>query len=164
MAEARAIDRITITRSSCTLMQWDAWGDVSGAFADFAADRLGGPLPGEVGAIAILGAVTAVKAAPRRFWLIVKDRNLLPGGLPGELGAELDLSEGRERIDVRALRLRDVLAQCLAVDWDRTLDRATFAPMHRIPVMFSRKSAEEGTFVVPRTFAQSIVDWLQDCL
>ena len=57
-----------------------------------------------------------------------------------------------------------MLAQCLAVDWDLTLDRATFAPIHRIPVMFSRNSRENGTFIVPRTFARSIVDWLEDCL
>jgi sarcosine oxidase subunit gamma len=161
---AEAIDRIVITRLACPLMQWDAWGDISEGLGAFAADRLGGPLPGEVGGVAVLGAVTAVKTAPRRFWLLAADRASLPRGLPADLGAELDLGEGRERIDIRTPRLRDVLAQCLAVDWDRTPDRATFAPMHRVPVMFSRRSAEEGTFLVPRTFAQSIVEWLEDCL
>jgi sarcosine oxidase subunit gamma len=161
---AEAIDRPTISRSSCPLMQWDAWNDVSEGFGTFATQRLGGALPAEVGSIATFGAVTAVKIAPRRFWLFSADRAALPRGVPAELGAELDLSEGRERIDIRTSRLRAVLAQCLAVDWDHTRDRATLGPLHRIPVMFSRHSAEEGTFVVPRTFAQSIVDWLEDCL
>lgn len=163
MAEPGVNDRITITRSSCSLVQWEAWDDAAERFAQFAADRLGGPLPEEVGRIFRSGAVMGVKLAPRRYWLFSRDRTDLPRGLPGDVGAELDLSEGRERIDLRTPRLRDVLAQCLAVDWDRTLDRATFAPMHRIPVMFTRSSPEEGTFVIPRTFARSIVDWLEDC-
>lgn len=160
MAEASTIARMSISRSACPLVQWDVWDASAGNVRDFAVDRLGGPLPGEVGQMAALGATTAVKVSPRRFWLFTATRP----GLPAGLGAELDLCEGRERLALRTPHLRGVLAQCLAVDWDRTLGRAAFAPMHNIPVMFSRSSAEEGVFVVPRTFARSIVDWLEDCL
>lgn len=161
MAELRAA--AGITRSPCLLVQWEAWNGLSPEFGEFARERLGGYLPGEIGEVRVVGAVTAVKAAPRRFWLFGNDPDDLPCGLPPALGAEVDLREGRERILVRSPRLRDILAQCLAVDWDTTLDRAIFAPMHRIPVMFTRNSADEGTFVVPRTFSRSIVDWLEAC-
>ena len=163
MADPTAIQGITITRSCCPLVQWQAWGDDDDGFARFAAGRLGASLPAEVGQIVKSDGVTAVKIAPRRFWLLASDPDAVPRGLPGTLGAELDLGEGRERIDIRTPALRDVLVQCLAVDWDRTQDRAVFAPLHRVPVMFTRGSTEHGTLVVPRTFAQSIADWLEDC-
>lgn len=163
MADLTAIQRIAITRSRCPLVQWEAWDDDDDGFARFASGRLGAFLPAEVGQIVRSEVATAVKIAPRRFWLLSRNSDALPRGLPENLGAELDLGEGRERVDIRTPALRDVLAQCLAVDWDRTLDRAVFAPLHRIPVMFTRESTERGTFIVPRTFAQSIVDWLEDC-
>jgi len=164
MAEAMTTERIMITRSACPLVQWDAWDSCSSEFSEFAADRLGGPLPDEVGRITPYCTRMVIKAAPRRFWIFAPQPEDLPHGLPVALGTELDLSEGRMRLEVRTPRLRDVLAQCLAIDWDETLNRAAFAKMHRIPVMFSRNSADEGAFVVPRTFAQSIHEWLEDCL
>jgi len=163
MAELAGASPIAITRSPCPLVQWESWADTGAGFDEFASARLGLSLPKDVGRIAGSDRVTAVRIAPRRCWLFAGDRDALPRGLPQELGTELDLSEGRERIDVGTPRLRDVLGQCLAVDWDRTQDRAVLAPMHRIPVLFIRRSTEDGTFVVPRTFAQSIVDWLKDC-
>jgi sarcosine oxidase subunit gamma len=162
MAETATMDRIEIVRSACPLVQWDAWAGSIAAFEAFAAGTLGSALPAAVGEIAAIGAVSAVRVAPRRFWLFA-DREALPCGVPAELGCELDLGEGRERITLSTPRLRDVLAQCLAVDWDRTLGVATFASFHRIPVMFTRSSAEDGQFVVPRTFARSIASWLEDC-
>ncbi|WP_454857016.1 sarcosine oxidase subunit gamma [Rhizobium binxianense] len=163
MAETATMDRIEIIRFACTLVQWDAWGGSTAAFEAFATRELGSPLPAAVGGIAAIGAVSAVRVAPRRFWLFAAERDALPRGVPTELGCELDLGEGRERIALRTPRLRDVLARCLAVDWDETLGVATFASLHRIPVMFTRSSAEEGQFVVPRTFARSIASWLEDC-
>ena len=82
MAETRTIERIAMTRSSCPLLQWDAWDDPFKAFGDFAADRLGGSLPGQVGQMAVLAEVTAVKVAPRRFWLVARTGDDLPRGLP----------------------------------------------------------------------------------
>ena len=164
MVDPRKIDRLTIRRSSCPLVQWDFWETNADRFAAFAAERLGTALAAEVGQISVQGAVTIVKTAPRRFWIFAPEPRDLPLGVPADLGTELDLSEGRVRIEVQSPELRDVVAQCLAIDWEETLNRATFAQMHRIPVMFTRRSAEEGEFVVPRTFAQSIAEWLEDCL
>lgn len=163
MVEAVAIDRIQISRTACPMIQWDLWDAGSATFSSFAAERLGGALPARVGETATLGPVTVVKAGPRRFWFLCADRASLPRGLPPELGGELDLCEGREQLVLRTRRLRDVLSQCLAIDWNETLGRATFTSLHRIPVMFMRHSAEEGIFVVPRTFSRSIVEWLEGC-
>jgi heterotetrameric sarcosine oxidase gamma subunit len=163
MVEAIAIDRIQISRTACPMIQWDPWDAGSAAFASFAAERLGGALPTKVGETETLGPVTVVKAGPRRFWFLCAGRASLPRGLPPELGAELDLSEGRERLVVRTPHLRDVLSQCMAIDWNETLGRAAFASLHRIPVMFMRHSVEEGIFVVPRTFTRSVVEWLEGC-
>ncbi|MCA1439297.1 sarcosine oxidase subunit gamma [Ensifer sp. IC4062] len=164
MVETLSAKRMVLEQLPCPLIQCDAWEGTFAAFKAALAREIGGALPTQVGEIAGRGGLRVVRAGPRRFWIFPSERSAtIASGIPPELGCRLDLSEGRIRIEVSTPDLRDVVSKCLAIDWDRTLGVATFSSLHRIPVMFTRFSERDGEFVVPRSFARSISEWLEEC-
>ncbi|WEX91147.1 sarcosine oxidase subunit gamma [Sinorhizobium garamanticum] len=164
MVETSSAKRMVLKQLPCPLIQCDAWDGALAAFEAALAREIGGALPTQVGEIAGRDGLKVVRAGPRRFWIFPRERSsTIASGIPPELGCRLDLSEGRIRIEVSTPDLCDVVSKCLAIDWDRTLGLATFSSLHRIPVMFTRSSERDGEFVVPRSFARSISEWLEEC-
>ncbi len=156
-------EHIAVARRACPLVQWDIWEPRAVAVAGHAAAAFGAALPEAVGEIVIRDGVSAIRVAPRRFWFMADDASRLPRGLPVELGTALDLGEGRIRLDLETDRLREVVAQCIALDWEETKGRASFTAFHRVPVMFTRDTDVRGAFLVPRTFCQSLAEWIEGC-
>ncbi|WP_331375886.1 hypothetical protein [Sinorhizobium chiapasense] len=164
MVEMSSAKAMVLKQLPCPLIQCDAWEGTLAAFEPALARQFGGALPTQVGGIAERDGMKVVRAGPRRFWIFPAERaSAIASGIPPELGCRLDLSEGRIRIEVTTPDLRDVVSKCLAIDWERTLGVATFSSLHRIPVMFTRSSEHDGAFVVPRSFARSISEWLEVC-
>ncbi|MBZ7924282.1 hypothetical protein LAC81_26515 [Ensifer adhaerens] len=163
MPKLQSSESLTVTVSNCPIVQLDAWAGELSAFESKVAQDIGGPLPAETGQITVHGDLTIARARPGRFWVFSANAPFKLS-IPPELGCALHLSEGRIRIKVGAANLRRVVSKCLAIDWEASEGVATFTSMHRIPVLFMRSSASDGEFIVPRTFAQSIQEWLEECL
>jgi sarcosine oxidase subunit gamma len=146
-------------------VQIEAWDGTSEQFQSDLSRTFGIALPATVGETIRQPNLRAIKVAPRRFWLHYDT----PGGPPIEvdpdLGSVTDLGEGRIRVRLRGNRLADVLAGCIAVDWRSQAvapGKAIQTSLHGVPVLFLRTGETECELIVPRSFARSILDWLED--
>jgi sarcosine oxidase subunit gamma len=120
--------------------------------------------PVVVGGVVRKGSSTLIRIGPDRCWLIEEGTDGSPASkwaAPGP--CVTSLSEGRMRFRMSGSRCREVLAKCIAVDWQATdlvEDLAVQTMIHRVPVLLHRLGRNDFDLYVPRSFAQSLCEWL----
>jgi sarcosine oxidase subunit gamma len=151
--------------ADCPLVQLEAWDGRSQQLEAVLSGTLGIALPGTVGEIVRHQNLRAIKVAPRRFWLLYDAPGREPIAMDPDVGSVVDLGEGRTRLRLSGSRLPDVLAKCIAVDWQSPAvapQKASQTSFHGVPVLFLRTGEAECELLVPRSFSRSILDWLGD--
>jgi sarcosine oxidase subunit gamma len=162
MAEISALE---VSVADCPLVQVEAWDGRLQQFEAVLLGTFGIALPASVGETVRHQNLRAIRVAPRRFWLLYD----VPGGEPiavdPDLGSVVDLGEGRTRLRLSGLRLPDVLAKCIAVDWQSPAAApggTIQTSLHGVPILFLRTGETACEFLIPRSFSRSILDWLGD--
>jgi heterotetrameric sarcosine oxidase gamma subunit len=151
--------------ADCSIVQFEAWDGRSQQLEAVLSGTLGIALPGTVGETVRHQNLRAIKVAPRRFWLLYDAPGGEPVAVDPDLGSVVDLGEGRTRLRLSGPSLPDVLAKCIAVDWQSPAaapGRAIQTSLHGVPVLFLRTGEAECELLVPRSFSRSIADWLGD--
>jgi methylglutamate dehydrogenase subunit D len=154
----------TLHEESCHLVQADGWADRLAAFEATLKAALGMAMPEAVGEMQRGAGVTAIRIAPRRFWLLY-DTTAPSVAVDPELGCRFALGEGRVRLHLAGFRLPNVLEKCVAVDWNAVTTtplRAIHTSLHGVPVLLMRRAELECDLLVPRSFARSVVEWVVD--
>lgn len=154
----------TLREESCHLVQADGWADRLAAFEATLSAALGMAMPAAVGETRRGAGVTAIRIAPRRFWLLY-DTTAPSVAVDPELGCSLALGEGRVWLHLVGSRLQNVLEKCVAVDWQpqaMTPLRAIQTSVHGVPLLLMRRAELECDMLVPRSFARSVVEWVVD--
>jgi heterotetrameric sarcosine oxidase gamma subunit len=162
MAEVAALE---FSAADCQLVQIEAWDGRIEQFKSDLSRTFGIALPATVGETIRQPSLRAIKVAPRRFWLLYDTPGEPPIEVDPDLGSVTDLGEGRIRVRLCGDRLPRVLAGCIAVDWHSPAvapSKAIQTSFHGVPVLFVRTGEAECELVVPRSFARSILDWLED--
>ncbi|MDX8466879.1 sarcosine oxidase subunit gamma [Mesorhizobium sp. VK23B] len=155
----------TVSVEACTILQVEGWPETQAACESELSRQLGAALPADFGEAAAVGGWFAVRIAPRRFWLIADDGSKPNWSIDPALGCSVSLGEGRMRLKLRGPHTFDVLKACVAIDWDSPQARpgsALQTGFHHVPVLLLRTGAEACDIFAPRSFAQSLVDWLAD--
>ncbi|CAM5555748.1 hypothetical protein ATER59S_04589 [Aquamicrobium terrae] len=153
-----------MTVEPCPVLQVEGWPAALAAFEAELSRQLGGVLPAGVGETVQLGRWLAIRIAPRRLWL-VGEGAFPPLSMDPELGCAVALGEGRMRLSLRGRHVFDILAACVAVDWDAPQagpGRAVQTGFHRVPVLALRIAPDACDLIVPRSFAQSLEDWVAE--
>ena len=147
----------------CAIVQADGWDGAMPAFERVLASWLGGELPARVGDTRASDRWLAVRIAPRRFWFIGDARSPILPSIDHDLGSLVTLGESRLRFRLKGPL--DMLAACVAVDWqaeEARPGRAIQTSLHHVPVLLLRTAADACDLLVPRTFAESLADWLAE--
>jgi sarcosine oxidase subunit gamma len=159
MAEAQ----FAMSVGPCVILQAEGWPPSLPAFEAELSRQLGVALPAAVGRTASIGSGMAVRIAPRRLWLVSDGPQLPDCAIDPDLGCLLPLGEGRVRVRLEGPRIFDVLAACVAVDWHETgPGRAVQAGFHHVPVLLLRTAADACDLLVPRSFARSLAEWIDE--
>ena len=151
--------------ADCSLVQLEVWDGKSQQLEAVLSGTFGIALPSTVGETVRHRNLRAIRVAPRRFWLLYDAPGGEPIALDPDFGSVVDLGEGRTRLRLSGPRLADVLAKCIAVDWQSPAaapERAIQTSFHGVPVLFLRTGEAECELLVPRSFSRSILDWLGD--
>jgi heterotetrameric sarcosine oxidase gamma subunit len=129
---------------------------------------LGCALPASVGETAQFGAGLVLRVAPERFWILGdapwSGRAALEAVDP-VLGGTLRLDHGRTRLRLSGPGVFGVLSRCVALDWQSAaLAPGRFAQtmLHRLPVLLLRSAHDTFDLLIPRSFSQSIREWIED--
>ncbi|CDX26172.1 Sarcosine oxidase gamma subunit [Mesorhizobium sp. ORS 3324] len=155
----------TISVGACTILQVEAWPETQAAFEAELSRQLDAALPAAFGEAVPVGAWLAVRIAPRRFWLIGEDESQPRLSIDPALGCSVSLGEGRMRLRLSGPRTFDILKACVAIDWESPQARpgsALQTGFHHVPVLLLRTGADACDILAPRSFTQSLVDWLTD--
>jgi len=159
------VPAFVLSVTDCPLVQLEAWDGTSQQFEAVLSETFRIALPGAVGETVHNRNLRVIKVAPRRFWLLYDAPGGEPGAMNPALGSVVDLGEGRTRLRLSGPRLPDVLARCIAIDWQSPAaapERAIQTSFHGVPVLFLRTGECACELLVPRSFARSILDWLSD--
>ncbi|MGK9168420.1 hypothetical protein KXR53_19060 [Inquilinus limosus] len=148
-----------------SLTQIDCWPGSKSSVEDRLAGLCGLPMPRVVGETVQRGVRRAIRIAPARLWLV----DDAPSGTCGPTGmadaALVSLSHGRRRFRLFGHTARDVLARCVALDWDAPAlspSRAAQTSIHRVPILLVRDAPDAFELFVPRSFAQAVREQLED--
>jgi sarcosine oxidase subunit gamma len=164
MAEDLAPGAVALSEvTGWSLTQIDGWPGSS--VEDVLAGLCGFPMPRMVGETTQRGGLRAIRIAPARLWLV----NDAPSGIGGLTGAAdaavVSLSHGRRRFRLSGRTARDVLARCVALDWDAPAlvpARAAQTSLHRVPILLVRDTPDAFELFVPRSFAQAMRERLEE--
>ncbi|MDW6023460.1 sarcosine oxidase subunit gamma family protein [Mesorhizobium sp. BAC0120] len=149
----------------CTILQVEAWDKTLPAFEAELSRQLGAKLPAAVGETESLGGWAIIRVAPRRFWLVANEKARLSCSIEPELGSQLWLSEGRLRLRLSGPHTFDILRACVAIDWqaeEAKPGRAVQTSFHHVPVVVMRTAEDACDLLVPRSFAQSLGEWVAE--
>ena len=152
-----------ISVDACTIIQVESWPETQAACEADLSRQLGAALPAAFGEAVAVAEWLVVRIAPRRFWLIAEEGSQRRWEIDPALGCSLSLSEGRMRLKLSGPGTFDVLRACVAIDWDSPQARpALQTGLHHVPVLLWRNGADACDIFAPRSFAQSVVEWLTD--
>jgi sarcosine oxidase subunit gamma len=166
MAEVPAFEPIVLSEvSGWSLTQIDCWPDSKSSVDDLLAKSCGIAMPRAVGETTRHGALLAIRIAPRRIWLV---RDAEPGnsGMAAEIDAAVvSLSHGRQRLRLEGRSMCNVLARCVALDFDApnmSPGRAAQTALHGIPVLLVRQAPDVVEIFAPRSFGQAVREQLEE--
>jgi sarcosine oxidase subunit gamma len=166
MAEVPALESFALSVvSGWSLTQIDCWPDSKSSVDDLLAKSCGMAMPQAVGETVRDGALLAIRIAPRRIWL-VDDATAGNSRVADGIGAAVvSLSHGRQRFRLQGRRVREVLARCVALDFDAPTmspGRAAQTVFHRVPVLLLRQALDAVEIFVPRSFAEAVQEQLDE--
>lgn len=152
-----------MTVEPCAILQAEAWPGSEAALTAALSRQLGRELPVAFGEVAAAEGWLAIRVAPRRFWFVA-DRHLeAPWSIDPAFGCLVALGESRLCLRLAGSRTFDILAACLAIDWnapEAQPGRAVQAGFHGVAVMAIRTGPDACDLLVPRSFARSLGEWL----
>jgi len=155
--------RFHMSVEPCAIVQAESWPGTLSAFEAELSRQLGGKLPATSHETVAIGEWRAVRIAPRRFWFAADAGSNLRCSIDPELGCLLSLSESRMRVRLAGPHTFDILAACVAIDWHEAKAGYAFqTSFHHVPVLLLRTAAEACDLLVPRSFAQSLAEWVAD--
>jgi len=108
------------------------------------------------------------KIASNQSWIAARDLSLaatLTSALPEETCTVTSLTHGRVRIAIAGAPVRAVLAKVLSIDLRHSsfgVGEYRLTGLHHIGVFVERSDSDIYQFFLPRTFAQSLLEVLQD--
>lgn len=153
----------------CPLIQMEGWDGTLAQFESNLSASLGTKLPASVGETVRHKGFLVIRVAPRRLWLALDDGAQASSLAvnPG-LGCSVCLGEGRVRFSMAGAGVARVLSKCITVDWHAPAaapGRAVLTSLHHVPVLFLRTGDTACELIVPRSFSQSLSDWISglDC-
>lgn len=149
----------------CAVLQAEGWGKTLPTFEADLSRQLGGTLPAAVGETVSIGGWLATRIAPRRLWFIAGGKPGLPLSIAPDLGSLLRLNESRMRLSLKGPHTFDILAACVAIDWhapETRPGRAVQTSFHHVPVLLIRTAEEACDLLLPRSFAQSLAEWVAE--
>ncbi|RWL06638.1 MAG: sarcosine oxidase subunit gamma [Mesorhizobium sp.] len=153
----------------CPLIQIEGWDGTLGQFETSLSASLGTKLPASVGETVRQKGLLVIRVAPRRLWLALDDGFEAPSlAVDPDLGCSVSLDEGRVRFRMAGADVARVLSKCITVDWRAPAaapGRAVLTSLHHVPVLFLRTGDTACELFVPRSFSQSLSDWISglDC-
>jgi heterotetrameric sarcosine oxidase gamma subunit len=159
----------SLSVGDCPLIQVEAWDRTLGQFESSVSASLGTNLPGSVGETVRHKGLLVIRVAPRRLWLPLDDGAQAPSlAVDPDLGCSVSLGEGRVRFRMAGADITRVLSKCIAVDWRAPAaapGRAVLTSLHHVSVLFLRTGDAACELIVPRSFSQSLSDWIDglDC-
>lgn len=150
------------------LSQVSGWTGSMGQLEAHLARSLRCALPARVGETVPFGSGLVLRVAPERFWIL--GNAPWPGRAAVEavdpmLGGTLSLDHGRTRLHLSGPGVFGVLSRSVALDWrSPALAPGRFAQtmLHRVPVLVLRSPHESFDLLVPRSFSESIREWIED--
>jgi len=137
------------------------------AASDGFASCFGMPFPAGVGHVSSDGKSHAMRVAPDRIW-IVSERGSPIDPLGNDIGAwasATSLTAGQRRYCLSGSRLVEVLAKGIALDFespDLAPGRHARTQLHRVPILLHRLDTRSINLHLPRSFAESLEEWLAD--
>jgi heterotetrameric sarcosine oxidase gamma subunit len=140
-------------------------------FAEGLRRLVGLSLPPRIGEVAARDGIHALRLAPDRIWILVEPEATTPPpeameqSLGGPWGSSLSLTQGRRRYRLSGRLCLAVLAKGIALDLQGSElppGRAAQTQLHRVPVLLHRLERESIDLFVPRSFSDSIEDWIAD--
>lgn len=158
----------SLSVAGCPLIQVEGWDGMLGQFEKSLSASLGTKLPASVGETARYKRFLVIRVAPRRLWLAPDDGTQAPSlAIDPDLGCSVSLGEGRMRFKMAGPDISRVLSKCIAVDWHAPAaapGRAVLTSLHHVPVLFLRTGETACELIVPRSFSQSLSDWIADAV
>jgi heterotetrameric sarcosine oxidase gamma subunit len=123
-------------------------------------------LPPRSGEVVARDGIQALRLAPDRIWLLAEPEVAAPTAKAIEpWGSSLSLTQGRRRYRLSGPRCLAVLAKGIALDLEGSAlppGRAAQTQLHRVPVLLHRREMESIDLFVPRSFSESVEDWIAD--
>ena len=101
-----------------------------------------------------------LRTGPEQVWILNGTVSLAP-----ETGAVTDLSASRTRFVIDGPDARDILAQGIPLDLDPShfpVNRFAQTGLHHTPVLLWRRAEQRYELWALRTFATTVLDWLED--
>jgi sarcosine oxidase subunit gamma len=127
---------------------------------------LGLSLPPRIGEVVARDGIQALRLAPDRIWILAASETAAPTAEAMKpWGSSLSLTQGRRRYRLSGPRCVAVLAKAIALDIQGSglpPGRAAQIQLHRVPVLLHRLEMESIDLFVPRSFSESIEDWIAD--
>ncbi len=124
-------------------------------------------LPLGVGEVTGEADLRAMRVAPGRLRLVA-DSRAIPASILAALEGQvtiIEITHGQRRYRLSGARLFEVLAKGIALDFASAAvgpGRCALTQLHRVPVLLHRLGERMLELYVPRSFAQSIEEWLTD--
>jgi sarcosine oxidase subunit gamma len=149
----------------CAIIQAEGWPLTQATFEAELSRQLGGSLPAAFGQAVAIGRWQAIRIAPCRFWFVADEASDLRCSIEPELGCLVSLSDSRMRLRLHGPHTSDVLAACVAIDWhapDARPGQAFQTSLHHVPVLLLRPAGDACDLIVPRSFAQSLAEWIAE--
>jgi len=148
------------------LVQLEGWEDTLTLFERIVSQTLATVLPTSVGETVRNAGFLVLRIAPRRLWVVPDEAAMAPDLFidPG-LGCSLLLGEGRVRFAMSGARVGETLAKCIAIDWHSPAaapGSAMQTSVHHLPVLFIRTGEMNCELIAPRSFTQSIMEWMAE--
>ncbi|UVC15005.1 sarcosine oxidase subunit gamma [Mesorhizobium onobrychidis] len=154
----------SLSVADCPLIEIEGWDGTLGQFEKSVTASLGTKLPASVGETVRQKGLLVIRVAPRRLWLALDDGIEAPSlAVDPDLGCSVSLDEGRVRFRMAGADVARVLSKCIAVDWRAPAaapGRAVLTSLHHVPVLFLRTGDTACELIVPRSFSQSLSDWI----
>lgn len=150
------------------LVEVAAWHDSLAAIESAIARACGIAPPADVGGVAAAGGVSLIRVAPGRIWLVDEAGEVaarMQGAIDAAQGCATPLGEGRRRFRLSGERVVEALPSLVALDPAAPAfapGRGALTMMHRVPVLLHRLADAAVDLYVPRSFSQSLEEWVGD--
>ncbi len=150
------------------LAQLAVFADHRGEFEEHVRACCGAGLPVELYRVVSSGESRLIRITQHQYWWIaVRGDSMLrlARELPAAAGTVTMLSAGRVRLRITGPQARDVLAKGISLDLHPAVfqvGRGAQTGLHHTGVFLERVGDDSYEIYVPRTYAESIWEWLID--